>query len=806
MRLTKQGTGAGSGAVLRRKPLWSAVAAACLVTAMPPSLVAQEEEPEIGLEEVLVTAQRREQNQQDVPIALNAFSAEFLTQRATNDLGEIDIYTPGLSVNDSSTTQPRFSIRGVTANDFGIGTESATAVYVDGVYASRSGAALVFFSDIDRVEILKGPQGTLFGRNTAAGAISIATRQPDTEAFTFDTTLRLGNFDSRRVEATVNAPLADSFAVRVNALYNERDGFLTDSVNGDDLERDDSRSYRVAARWEPNDRTDLTVAFEHDRTREDGPAAVGVGPFSLSRDGFGRFANDVVVSRETRDLDGLSLRINHDLGWAELSSISGWKEFDTSNREDEDGTNLVERYFDTENIESNEHFYQELRLSGSNEQLSWTAGVSYYDEEADQTSATEATVASINSTLANTPFGPVFQPFLDAGLPLGGLPWRESMMNSGSYESIAAFADVSWAVSDVVNLTVGGRFTEDDKRFTWFNGSRTVPGLDQFNVPAPLVNPALPPDLLLNLDRDVFAFDVVFDFGVIEGQQIARDESWSDFSPRVVVDYKPQENILWYFSLAEGYKAGGFNALAPNSVFDPEDVLNIEGGVKSDWYDGRLRFNGSVYRYEYDDQQQISLETDVNQTIPQYQTVTGDSTGVGADLELQWLATSNLRLGLLAGLIDAEWDRRTERGVDVSGQPTGEPDTRVVLLADYNKTLPNNRGSIAVRFDHSYTSEQRINDAGRLRDAQLSQVEPTTGLPLVDPAIIASSRDDRSISNVRVSWISPTEKYRVSAWAKNLFDEERIRGIGEITALTLGTPFVRLEDPRFYGLEFSFSM
>ena len=201
-----------------------AVAATLAGTAAAPGLVQAQEAGGVrreGLEEVLVTAQRREQALQDVPLALQVVGTDLIADTAAEDLGDLNGFVPGLLVSSDSPTQPRYQIRGIQTGDFGVGTDPAVGVFVDGIYAARSGASLLAFNDIERIEVLKGPQGTLFGRNSAAGAISIVTRQP---ADTFEAWLRLrvGDYNKRRVEGMVNLPIGDSFALRVNGVLNKQ--------------------------------------------------------------------------------------------------------------------------------------------------------------------------------------------------------------------------------------------------------------------------------------------------------------------------------------------------------------------------------------------------------------------------------------------------------------------------------------------------------------------------------------------------------------------------------------------------------
>ena len=198
------------------------------------------------IEEITVTAQLRTQSLQDVPIAMQVVDSTLIADVAAENLGDLNGFVPGLVVSGDSPTQPRYQIRGIQTGDFGVGTDPAVGVYVDGIYAARSGASLLAFNDIERIEVLKGPQGTLFGRNSAAGAISIVTRQPEDE---FDSLLRVrfGEFGKQYYEGMLNTPIGDSLALRINGVYNKSDGWLQDAATGEDLMPEENWAGRVGA-------------------------------------------------------------------------------------------------------------------------------------------------------------------------------------------------------------------------------------------------------------------------------------------------------------------------------------------------------------------------------------------------------------------------------------------------------------------------------------------------------------------------------------------------------------------------------
>ncbi len=787
---------------------------------------AQAAEEFVQLEEIIVTAQKREQNLQEVPISVNAFSRDFIDVVGAETMGDLDIFTPGLSVGDGQTTQPSFAIRGIGSSDFGVGTEPAVGIYVDGVYSARSGAALIFFSDLERVEVLKGPQGTLFGRNTAAGAISIITKKPHNE-FEGSVHFRNGNNGKRRLEVMVNLPLSDSFAIRANGLINQSDGFLTDAATGNKLNREDNASYRIAARWQPGENTDILWNLEQDHTDQDGNAATAVATNSISGgDPYGPLANDVVDGHEKRALTGSTLTVTHDFGGAELKTISSYKEFTTSIRNDEDGTNIRALYLDTENREDNQQFYQEVHLSGDTDLLTWTVGGSYHWEKGDQAHSVNAMTDSIDTLLGAMSGGALtlFSPFIEAGVPIFGHQWNETVYNFARNNSWAGFADVTWKATDRLNLSLGMRYTRDNKKFTWENGGRTIEDVDMFNLPGLYYNgyiaqlnaglgtsiPFFDPSATIPFDdfsKMIIGAvtgsngDLIFDFGPgVEGKPITVENTWTDFSPRFVADYHWNDDLMTFVSVAKGYKAGGYSGLEVNSMFNPEKVWNYEVGLKSTLMEGRLRLNMSAYYYEYKDLQEISFERATPEGLPLYFTRTGDMEAWGLDADVRFAATDNMQLFLNLGLIDATWSRRQQRSavttelVDLSGQPTGVPTMDLVVGMDYDMPL-GNAGALRLHVDHSYTSAPRDNDMTGV------DVVPLQGF--IDLDQFSGYRTARNYTNARLSWTDSAERWQVSLFGRNLFDNRYVGDPGGYVATLFQSPVVKLAEGRTYGVDVS---
>ncbi|MBM0106745.1 TonB-dependent receptor [Steroidobacter sp. S1-65] len=780
------------------------------VMAVAPGAVSAQETG-AGLEEIVVTAQRRSQSLQDVPIAIQVVDSTLIKDVVAENLGDLNGFVPGLVVSDNSPTQPRYQIRGIQTGDFGVGTDPAVGVYVDGIYAARSGASLLAFNDVERIEVLKGPQGTLFGRNSAAGAISIVTRQPEDEFHSL-LRVRFGEYGKQYYEGMLNTPLGEKVALRVNGVYNKSDGWLEDAATGRDLMPEKNWAGRAALRWELSDKTSATLSWDHDDLDQLARPAIGIVPVQADQAQIPFPAdpatyidprnapvyNDVVGNEESRQLDQVNLFIDHSFGAAEFRSSTSWRQFETVNREDEDGTNLIATYFDTANIEDNESFYQEFKLSGQSARIDWVGGVSYYKEKADQISDTHTFTDGIDTLGVNLgifdqlglPF-PLFagtssfiEPF---GVSMLGLPWREAMYNRGDFEAFAAFGDMIWHVNDRTNLTFGLRYTHDKKKFTWINGPHETPELDQ--VVATLQQLEFFDDFPIPAAAYRFS-DIIFAVDTPPGG-LTRKDSWDDVSPRLVLDYKVAPNLMVFGSLAKGYKAGGYNSTEVGSEFENEDVWNVETGIKSVFPDAGVVLNASAFYYIYENKQAIALVNDVaGSDIPQYVIDVSDEKAWGIDVDAQWRPVDQFRLYANVAFIDATYKEKITRGtdpLDLSGEPTGEPYLSAALGASYDWAL-GAAGDLELSGRFAYRGKSRCNaDSERQGNCALQSIfrvgEATERLDL------------------RLGWTSANEKFGLATYVTNVLDEQYVTGINNITTDTFGTPFASISEPRWWGVE-----
>ncbi|TXH75931.1 MAG: TonB-dependent receptor [Lysobacteraceae bacterium] len=760
------------------------------------------------LDTITVTAQRREQAVQDVPIALQVVTEKLMENVVAEDIGDLDNFVPGLSVNRRQVTQPSMSLRGISTRDFGIGTDAAVGVYVDGVYAGRGAGMVLPFVDVERIEVIKGPQGTLFGRNTAAGALSIVTRAPSARD-EGSVSMRVGGDDKRYLAAMGNMAFGDDSALRFNGVFNQSDGWLRDARSGEDLNPENEWAGRLSFRTALGEATRFWVSWGHEDLDQRGrpivgivdlPAAPGLPPIPVDESALldplrAPAALDVVDGDETREYDGVRLIIDHDFSWGDLTSTTAWHRYDSYNRIDEDGTTRRDLYIDTTNEERNRGIYQDLRLEVSSGAFDWVAGASHYREDGRQSSSVGAYTDTIDTLLlsiggAPTPDGTLYR-FFDQVLQANGIPltllghrWDERFVNTLDTRSYALYGDAIWHANDKLNLTFGLRYTRDRKSFTWFNPTRDASTLD-----ATLDQlEALGFFGLAGVPRDTFVFDAIFvDPPALAAKGVVvRDAGrWSDLSPRLVADYRFSEGLMGYASLAKGYKAGGFNAVQIGSRFDNEDVWNAEIGFKHTIPSARLQYAVSLYRYRYDDRQAIRLDTSL--AIPRYVVDTADLQAWGLDLDGRWQATERFGLNFNAAYIDSSYRSYTSpEGVRLDGQSTGTPHWNFAFGLDYDWTL-GDAGRVLFALNHSYRGRTQCNDESA---AQGSCIDT--------PAFELGEAQHQT--DARASWRSPSGRWGVGLYAKNLGDRRHVESLARL-ARAIGVVGAELNEPRSYGLE-----
>ncbi|MFT6958264.1 MAG: iron complex outermembrane receptor protein [Halieaceae bacterium] len=555
------------------------------------------------LEEVVVTAQRREQSSMEVPIALTAFSGDTLREARIADVTDIILYTPGLSGFSSTSFTDTISLRGISTTDFGFGGDPSLAIYKDHVYQGRIGSSMSEFYDMERVEVLRGPQGLLFGRNAASGVIHAITVKPSMEEFEGYINVDAGERDVFGLEGALNIPLTDNLAMRISAYDSQEDGWVENVQGGNDRMGFDNKGARVSFAY-TDEKLSVTIIGEYEE--RDGSGTIYA---VLDEQGNDPLSGDVwTIDSEFKDKDtdqsdntSFTLLVEYDLNFAVLSSITGYKSSDYLYREDTDG--LPQAFSQFNQDQDDEYWSQEVRLLSTGEgPWSWFAGASWYAEEIDVLFAAEAQedvfCGLLYGDLVATCEEVSSDPFVL------GIPWPgyapdgqliEAGLVDGTYNGWAAYGELTYTFSSEWDISVGLRYSYDEK---------------DFEIDIPAGNSALSPFLL---------------FGYSTDSPVSKSENWDDLSPRVVVRYTPNDNNFFYASITNGYKAGGFdsfgidvkNGLDPDTfaalpgaepnAFDPETIWSYELGLKSVMAEGRVQLELSTYYYDYEDLQLASF-------------------------------------------------------------------------------------------------------------------------------------------------------------------------------------------------------
>ena len=769
-----------------------AAAIASLVLAW--SAVAQAQQASSGgtLEEIIVTAQKRAQNSQDVGISVSAISGADLAS-----LGAVAATDVTKSMPAVVLTQPNgpasfsLAIRGVTQNDFADHQESPAAIYLDEVYVSQmSGLAFSLF-DIDRVEVLRGPQGTLFGRNATGGLANFITRRPTAEAGGF-INLTVGERNLTRIEGALNGPIREGINGRLSFQSNHYDplfknvaGGASDAENGNDwalrgqvsFDLPDSANFLVSARF---GRTDVHAgSWEVYTTKNIGPGVNALaGPTEDPwGTGPGRNATGVPGGQDFTIHDnlsgfakiktaGLTLRYSQPLSFATLTVIGDYNTLKKDYAEDSDSSPFtLFQFFNGSDVDQQS---LEARLNGGDKAFNWTAGLygmringKYYEGWQGPAFWWANEFDSPSNPNNGNYFGipgawpegtpPYFTtggvPGTGANFPVtaNGLPATRAPYTLLT-KSFAAFGQVEFRPTDLLGFTLGARVTKDKKdyNYTWF------PYIYYPQDSSSPITVLTPP-----------SFAALVTYGGSRS-----DTLWSG---KAQVDFHLSDNILTYVSYNRGVKGGGFNApLFPLFVteldkvtFKPEELTSYEVGFKSELLDHTLRFNAAAYYYDYKDYQALIYTISLNQLV-----VNADAKHKGAEAEVQWAPTDALRFGLGVGYVDAMVKNVDSRGTGVTGDfvAPNAPKWSTNAMAAY--TFPLAAGKLTLQVDGNYLSRFWFNLGNT-------------------PAV---EQTGFGVANARLNWVSGGEKLELGASVENLankhygvmgFDNTSINGLAQ---------------------------
>ncbi len=741
--------------------------------------------------EILVTARRREEKAQDVPIALSVVGQEQLAATGFTSLTQFQQLVPSMQVFSINPRNTNINIRGLgsnvaVSND---GLEYGVGVYVDNVYYARPAQSQFELVDLDRIEVLRGPQGTLFGKNTTSGAINVTSRLP---SFTPEASFEgnVGNYGYHQVRGSVSAPLiSDKVAIRLSAADTHRDGFLYNIHNGTHTQANDNFTVRGQLLIEPTSDVRIRLIGDYSKQNYSCCTSVGVGTFTTFSNGAP--LSDTIAAQTARtnytlpantpfarvvDIDaplnifmesyGGSGQLDWDLGGAALTAITAYRWWDWAPSNDNDGTGLPIWTVGI-TVSHQQQFSQELRLASTGKRkIDWVAGLYYFWQRLQSTGInTYGSAAAAWNRADNSPV-----PLATWEAALNGF----SSVNHSytSTKSYAAFGQATWNATDRLSLTGGLRFTHEDKYGTF--DQSTVAGQ---NVSA---NPTAQ-GIRNNFAPDVPFYDITHKNDSLTGQ--------------VTLGYKITPTVLTYASYARGGKSGGLNLVSsrPGLVFPrviaPEKVDAYEIGVKSELWDRKLTFNAAAYWTDVSDYQS-SISTIINGVSTQYVQNVGNVRSRGFEVDTRLAPIRQIAVTGALSYVDATYRNYTNAPAPVEKQGGGSQDLS-------RQSLP---GVSEFSYNLGLDAFQPI--AGTVRDVEIyghaDYSHRSSYLTQVTNSIY-SRVPAFGIVNARVGLRTGDGLWDFSLWARNLLNKDYFTNIsGGNTGRITGVP----GEPRTYGLTF----
>ncbi|OUS03643.1 hypothetical protein A9Q81_07205 [Gammaproteobacteria bacterium 42_54_T18] len=703
---------------------------------------------ESGLEEVVVTAQKREQNLQETPLAISTFDAQALEDQGISDIEDISIYVPNVQISETpgGSTGATIGIRGSVTINPAITWEPTVGIYIDGVFIAKNIGGLFDVAEIERLEILRGPQGTLYGKNTIGGAVNLVTRKPSGQGGG-KVRLGAGNYDYKDLFITLDSDSYLDDRLRFNVAFNkkERDGFYENAAGdvignnaADDFKELDSVAGRIAVLYDMTD--DMQLYYTFDRSKKDNTPAYGQA--TGTSDDFKRQDKGNLDGSEYDESESLghSLQIEWQLSETlMLKSISAYREMLFDDNNDYDGTAFT--FFHTERHVEQDQWSQEFQLIGNAGDVDFVTGVFFLKEDAE----------------AENPF----EVYVDPNTPADvSDDFIATIRNSYGVEatSIAIYSHADWHITEALTLSGGVRWTQEDK---------------DFHVEHPD-----------SVDTATFQPDF---------PDVEVDDTWTNTSPMIAVSYIWDESVTTYAKISEGWKAGGFNGEPQTSTiaqtpYDEEKVVAYEIGMKSRWWDNRFQANIAVFQNEIDDLQISSFLLPYSQL-----TNAGEATVKGYEVELLVALTEDLTINANYGYLDAEYDEfiyfdalGTGQNIDIANTALFQyaPEDKFSVGAEYVKTI--GVGLFSARVDWSYVGGFDV-----YPEPWNAASTHVNGYHLLNARI---SLGDMDLG-------SDGKTVDVALWGKNITDEEyRINGIPTQTGA-----INYFGDPRTYGLDVTFN-
>ncbi len=699
------------------------------------------------LEEIIVTAQKRAQSIQDVPISISAFSSSSLEQRGVNNVSDLQNFVPGLHFGKTDLGQAVVSLRGISGNYFGIGFDPGVAIHIDGHYLQSSAFMTRDFHDVERTEVLRGPQGTLYGKNVVGGTINIITNKP-TDEVEGRLDVEIGNYNQRKIKGVLNMPISNTLKGRIAVVSEDRDGYTKNLTNGERLDASDYTSFRGSLLFTPTENLEILLnGYDYRNSGTPGPGALIYGypsadtlanflgerisnPWLQVDVGANPTVDDRRVVRSTlahgQDdrAQGISLDIDWSLGDYTVKLLSSYNDSLTDVIKDVSNSDIVQLLVPARS--RYETFSQELQLGyDSGETFKWIAGFYYYTED----SRLDFAVGSSYDLLG------------------AGQPSRLDTFQTVKTTSLGAFAQLDHRITDQLELTYGVRYSRDEKDFS-----------SGFSV-------------------GVWDGDPNWTFKDFGENPNLQNDAWSKVTGRLAANYTVNDDVMLFASIASGYKAGGFT---DSGSFRPETVIAYETGVKSLLWDKRLQMNLTGFYNDYQDKQESQTK---NNAL--FVTNAASAEIYGVEAEMQARPVPALEVTTMIAYMHARFGSYTDaldvtRNVveDLSGNIIPEvPEWKISLAAAYTWEM-GDYGNITAWANFNWVDDVYLRAFNIPKDLQPSHFT----------------------SNASLTWVSVEGDWSISLFADNIEDNDITGSFATFSEAYGQVHSAILQPPRTYGL------
>jgi len=700
---------------------------------------------DMALEEIVVTATKRTENLQSVAMSLTAFSGDYLEKSNIQDFNDMETRVPSLQFDSFSPGIPRYFIRGIGNTTRSSSVDSAVGIFVDEVYMGRPEMTNNDFSDIERVEVLRGPQGTLFGRNVVGGAISFFSRKPDDQVIA-EASATIGNYNKRDARVYASGPVAENVFAKIAVATRNHDGYAFNTTTNNDIEDEQYIGIRGALRFVPNENLDIQINADTSRRRGTGAwwDLYIEGPNSLGKSNADprRGRNHAEDGYADTDNNGVSLNVNWDTGAGTVTSITAYREAESLDRANTTGLYVApltdpNRFqthlalFIQEDDNWSRQYSQELRYASDSEgPLNYVVGAFAYHDNVHHIRYTDFRFVAFNIQ---------GRAIYDAG---------------NQTDSIAFFGNGTYDITEDFNIQAGLRWSQDKKdHIVTTSGTNSTPWRN----------------------RGV----------IVPGFTAPGEEKWDAFTPSVSFNYQVTDDHFVYASASRGFKSGGYNdtdteAASAERAFAPEYAWNYEVGAKTQWLDNRVRFNASAFYIDYTDLQ-VSVIVTLDPLLPPF-TLTGNAGAAevkGLETEWTFVPVDNLNIYGNYTYTDSKLKNLTLGTVVADGNKLARaPKHKMLIGASYAMPVTDTITATA-RADYSHQSlfYSTINN---------SPVEIVPSAETVDAGLTFSGIADH---------------WELEFWGKNLTDELNLNTISLVPLLE---GYASFTPPRTYGMTVRF--